>query len=76
MKKNQKLREQIQQYHRALPWITIKEFLMIILCTIPYAIAVNQILVPHAIVGGGITGLCEISISRRTPMCLSGSAVR
>ena len=33
---------------------------MIILCTIPYAIAVNWILVPHTIVGGGLTGLCEI----------------
>ena len=28
--------------------------------TIPYAIVVNLILVPHAIVGGGLTGLCEI----------------
>ena len=33
---------------------------MIVLCTIPYAIAVNLILVPHEIVGGGLTGLCEI----------------
>ena len=60
MKQNQKLREQIAQYKRLLPWITIKEFLLIIITTIPYAIAVNQLLVPHAIVGGGITGLCEI----------------
>ena len=42
------------------PLITIKEYIMIILCTIPYAIAVNLILVPHEIVGGGLTGLCEI----------------
>ena len=33
---------------------------MIILCTIPYAVTVNQLLVPHAIVGGGVTGICEI----------------
>ena len=60
MKKNQKLREQLQRYKRTLPFITIKELLMIILCTIPYATTVNQLLVPHAIVGGGVTGLCEI----------------
>lgn len=60
MKKNHQLREQIKQYRRSLPWITLKELLMIILCTIPYAITVNQLLVPHAIVGGGVTGLCEI----------------
>ena len=33
---------------------------MIALSTIPYALTVNQLLVPHAIVGGGVTGLCEI----------------
>ena len=33
---------------------------MIVLSTIPYALTVNQLLVPHAIVGGGVTGLCEI----------------
>jgi len=38
----------------------MKELLLIVVCTIPYAITVNQLLVPHAIVGGGITGLCEI----------------
>ena len=42
------------------PFIAIKEYFMIILCTIPYGIAVNWILVPHEIVGGGLTGLCEI----------------
>ena len=42
------------------PLIATKEYLMIVLCTIPYAIAVNLILVPHEIVGGGLTGLCEI----------------
>lgn len=42
------------------PLITIKEYIIILFCTIPYAIAVNWILVPHEIVGGGLTGLCEI----------------
>ena len=54
------IREQLEQYRRALPWITLKELLLIILSTIPYALTVNQLLVPHAIVGGGVTGLCEI----------------
>ena len=54
------IREQLKQYRRALPWITLKELLLIILSTIPYALTVNQLLVPHAIVGGGVTGLCEI----------------
>ncbi len=40
--------------------IEAKELFFIAICTIPYALAVNQILVPHAIIGGGLTGLCEI----------------
>ena len=55
-----KLRELLKDYQRMKPLITIKEYLMIIIATIPYAIAVNWILVPHTIVGGGLTGLCEI----------------
>ena len=55
-----KIRELLKDYQRMKPLITIKEYLMIILATIPYAIAVNWILVPHTIVGGGLTGLCEI----------------
>ncbi len=57
---NGKLREHLKSYQRMKPLIAIKEYLMIILGTIPYAIAVNCILVPHTIVGGGLTGLCEI----------------
>lgn len=62
MERNQRntLREQLRAYYRMLPWITLKELLLIIFCTIPYALTVNQLLVPHAIVGGGVTGLCEI----------------
>jgi uncharacterized membrane-anchored protein YitT (DUF2179 family) len=33
---------------------------LIAVCVAPYALVVNQVLVPHAIVGGGLTGLCEI----------------
>lgn len=55
-----KLREQLRAYYKVLPWITLKELLLIVLSTIPYALTVNQLLVPHAVVGGGVTGLCEI----------------
>jgi uncharacterized membrane-anchored protein YitT (DUF2179 family) len=57
---NKKLREHLAGYRRMLPIIMLKELLMIIICTIPYAFGVNQLLVPHAVVGGGVTGLCEI----------------
>ncbi len=50
----------MQQYQRMKPLIAIKEYFMIAICTIPYAFAVNQILVPHTVVGGGLTGFCEI----------------
>ena len=55
-----KLREQLKEYQRMKPLVAIKEYFMIMVSTIPYAIVVNLILVPHAIVGGGLTGLCEI----------------
>ena len=60
------------------PLIAIKEYIMIILCTIPYAIAVNWILVPHTIVGGGLTGLCEIiyfSTNTFVPIWLSSFTI-
>jgi uncharacterized membrane-anchored protein YitT (DUF2179 family) len=57
---NKKLREQLASYRRLQPIIVLKELLMIVICTFPYALGVNQLLVPHAIVSGGVTGLCEI----------------
>lgn len=57
---NKKLREHLAGYRRILPIIMLKELLMIIICTIPYAFGVNQLLVPHSVVGGGVTGICEI----------------
>jgi len=50
----------LENIYKAKPVILIKEYLLIMLCSIPYAIVVNHILVPHAIVGGGLTGFCEI----------------
>lgn len=60
LKPSERLKAHLQQYQRMKPLIAVKELLMIVLCTIPYATTVNQLLVPHAIVGGGVTGLCEI----------------
>lgn len=60
MKTGENLKQHLQHYQRMKPLIAIKEYFMIAICTIPYAYSVNQILVPHTIVGGGLTGLCEI----------------
>ncbi|MGM9837367.1 MAG: YitT family protein [Paludibacteraceae bacterium] len=60
MKPSESLKQHLQQYQRMKPLIAIKEYFMIAICTIPYAISVNQILVPHTVVGGGLTGFCEI----------------
>jgi len=38
----------------------LKELLVIAIGAAPFATAVNRILVPHAIVGGGLAGFCEI----------------
>ena len=73
------IREHLQHYRRMLPWITIKEFLMIVISTIPYALTVNQLLVPHAIVGGGVTGLCEIiyfATNTYVPIWLSSALIK
>lgn len=35
-------------------------YLFIALAAIPYGIVVNYIMLPHAVVGGGVTGICEI----------------
>ncbi len=42
-------------------WLSeIAEYLLITIAIGAYAVGVNRILVPHAIVGGGLTGICEI----------------
>ena len=50
----------LAKFRKRKPFILIKEFLLIALGLLPYGIAVNQILVPHNIVTGGLTGVCEI----------------
>ncbi len=42
-------------------WLSdVVEYLLIAVAVGAYAVAVNRILLPHAIVGGGLTGICEI----------------
>lgn len=54
------IRARIERAKKYRPLIEIKELLLIFLFTAPYGIVVNQILVPHAIVAGGVTGVSEI----------------
>ena len=58
--------------------VDCKELFVIALFTAAYAIAVNRILVPHAIVGGGLTGICEViyfASSMTIPIWLSTLAL-
>lgn len=57
---NENLKDRLASYRKYRPFIELKEMLAIALFTMPYGIVVNQVLVPHAIVGGGLTGFCEI----------------
>lgn len=42
-------------------WVVeLTEYVLIWLFLVPYAISVNKLLIPHNIVGGGLTGLAEI----------------
>lgn len=57
---DEKIRARLKTMESWRPFIEMKELFLIAVFTIPYGIVVNQILVPHAIVGGGVTGLSEI----------------
>lgn len=56
-------------------WVNeLIEYFCIWLFLVPYAIAINTLMIPHNIVGGGITGLAEIvffSTNRVVPVWLS-----
>ena len=54
------LAERLRHYRRWRPIVEAKELLVIALCCAPFAIALNRLLIPHAIVGGGLAGFCEI----------------
>ena len=75
MKPNTNLKNHLQHYRRMKPFIVAKELLFIMFSTFPYALTVNQLLIPHSIVGGGVTGLCEIiyfATDTYVPIWLSG----
>lgn len=52
--------DKIRRYRKWKPWVEIKELLVIAIGCVPFAIAVNRLLIPHAVVGGGLAGVCEI----------------
>jgi len=52
--------ERLRRYKRWRPFVEAKELLVIALACAPFAIALNRLLIPHAIVGGGLAGFCEI----------------
>lgn len=41
-------------------WRTVFEYVMIVIGIFPMALMVNWVLLPHAFVGGGLTGICSI----------------
>ncbi len=41
-------------------FVKLREYIFIAVGLIPYGIAVNQILIPHTIVSGGLTGISEL----------------
>lgn len=50
----------IKQISTTRPFAMAKELILIAIGLIPYGFSINQMLVPHNIVSGGLTGLCEI----------------
>ncbi len=67
-------KKQIGKYHKMKPIVTVRELLLIFIGLAPYGLAVNQMLVPHNVVSGGLTGFCEIlyfATDRALPIWLS-----
>lgn len=72
------LKQRWGQYRNVKALTTIKELLLISVSLFPYAFAVNQLLVPHSIVTGGLTGLCEIiyfATDKYVPIWLSSFVI-
>ncbi len=60
------------------PFVLTKELILIAIGLIPYGLSINQMLVPHNIVTGGLTGLCEIiyfATNTYVPIWLSTLAI-
>lgn len=60
MEKFADYRNRMGRYHNMKPIVTLRELLLILFGLFPYGLAVNQMLVPHNVVSGGLTGFCEI----------------
>lgn len=60
MENKERFADKIRRYRKWKPWVEMKELLVIAIGCAPFAIAVNRLLIPHAIVGGGLAGVCEI----------------
>ncbi len=54
------LKEKVGGWVGSQAFIQVRELLFIALGLIPYGLAVNQILIPHTIVTGGLTGVSEL----------------
>ncbi len=55
-----KIKEHIGGLTGTQAFVQVRELLSIALGLIPYGLAVNQILLPHTIVSGGLTGISEL----------------
>ena len=69
-----KLKEKLASYQRMHLFVIIKEYFIFTIATFPYALVLNQIIVPHNLVGGGISGLSTIIFffsNRLVPIWLS-----
>ncbi len=55
-----KIKEQVGGLSRTTAFVKLREYILIAVGLIPYGLAVNQILIPHTIVPGGLTGVCEL----------------
>ena len=51
MENKERFADKIRRYRKWKPWVEMKELLVIAIGCAPFAIAVNRLLIPHAIVG-------------------------
>lgn len=59
-KTKDEIKADLKAFRKSRVMNDIIELLIIWLCLLPYGIAINQLMLPHGIVGGGLTGLTEI----------------
>lgn len=48
------------ELQRKRPLVMVREYVLIALALLPFALIVNWILVPHNVVAGGLTGICSM----------------